>query len=291
MLLEIVAPLMTPILGVVLSLVTRDCKNLLVSIWLVFSGAMIAIGVGFVYGYFLEDTSILKENNSQIAARTLPRLTDLIAALATGAVGSIAMVREDISSTLPGVSIAISLVPPLNVVGLTLSTRSWEDAVGAMVLFLTNVSSILFVGCCTLLSYKVNLAANEIRGCLHRTLHCSVSSCVVFSMFLLVLAVATPLALASWFIRHSYDIADCVESELTPMLEPLEFDITQVGVTPSFREFGVFFAEAIVAGQNPDFVAYPLPEPDWGSEILDICDIQKLTVTHFPVQTYVVAEL
>ena len=48
-----------------------------------------------------------------------PRLVDLLAALAIGAVGSVAHVRRDISDTLPGVAIAISLVPPLSVVGFT----------------------------------------------------------------------------------------------------------------------------------------------------------------------------
>ena len=35
------------------------------------------------------------------------RLVDLIAALATGAVGSVALAREDISDTLPGVAILL----------------------------------------------------------------------------------------------------------------------------------------------------------------------------------------
>jgi uncharacterized membrane protein len=60
--------------------------------------------------------------NSQVAARGHPRIVDLVAALATGAVGSIALARSDISDTLPGVAIAISLVPPLAVVGLTLES-------------------------------------------------------------------------------------------------------------------------------------------------------------------------
>ena len=48
-------------------------------------------------------------------------MVDLVAALATGAVGAFALVRSDVGDTLPGVAIAISLVPPLAVVGLT-----WE---------------------------------------------------------------------------------------------------------------------------------------------------------------------
>ena len=63
--------------------------------------------------------------------RVSPRLIDLLAALATGAVGAFAMVRADVSDTLPGVAIAISLVPPLAVVGLSLESGAPEQALGA----------------------------------------------------------------------------------------------------------------------------------------------------------------
>ena len=53
-------------------------------------------------------------------ARTAPRLVDLMAALATGLAGAFATGREDVSDTLPGVAIAISLVPPLANVGILL---------------------------------------------------------------------------------------------------------------------------------------------------------------------------
>jgi len=67
--------------------------------------------------------TITSETNNQIANRVQPKLTDLIAALATGAVASIALVRKDIADALPGVAIAISLVPPLCVVALTECTN------------------------------------------------------------------------------------------------------------------------------------------------------------------------
>ncbi|MFI6416971.1 DUF389 domain-containing protein [Streptomyces sp. NPDC050842] len=51
-------------------------------------------------------------SNSQVSSRISPRLIDLLAALATGTVGAFTLVRTDISDTLPGVAIAISLVPP-----------------------------------------------------------------------------------------------------------------------------------------------------------------------------------
>jgi uncharacterized membrane protein len=54
----------------------------------------------------------VSETNIQVIGRTDPSLIDLIAALATGSVGAFALVRADVSDTLPGVAIAISLVPP-----------------------------------------------------------------------------------------------------------------------------------------------------------------------------------
>jgi uncharacterized membrane protein len=73
---------------------------------------------------------VLAATNSQVADRVTPRLVDLVAALATGSVGSVALARPDISDTVPGVAIAISLVPPLAVAGLTSSPGSpvspWE---------------------------------------------------------------------------------------------------------------------------------------------------------------------
>jgi len=89
---------------------------------------------------------VIAQTNSEVAGRVHPRLLDLLGALATGAVGSVALVRRDISDTLPGVAIAISLVPPLGVVGFTLEAGKPDQALGAFLLFLTNVAAILGSG-------------------------------------------------------------------------------------------------------------------------------------------------
>src|SRR5690606_31693651 len=94
--------------------------------------------------------------SSQVAGRIHPRTVDLLAALATGAVGAIALARSDISDTLPGVAIAISLVPPLAVVGLTLEAGAIDEALGALLLFGTNVAAILLSGVIVMAVYKVS---------------------------------------------------------------------------------------------------------------------------------------
>lgn len=151
----IVAPLMTPILGIVLATVLGDRRNLLRSWVLVVTGAIAAIVVGYAVGLF-DPTPVVAATNAQVAQRVSPDLIDLVAALATGAVGAIALVRKDISDTLPGVAIAISLVPPLCVVGLTLQSQAWAQALGALLLFVTNVTAILATGVVILALYRVS---------------------------------------------------------------------------------------------------------------------------------------
>ena len=139
-----------------------------------------------------------------------PRLIDLLAALATGFVGAFALLRSDVSDTLPGVAIAISLVPPLAVVGLTLESGAPHEALGALLLFGTNVAAIVGTGTLLLLIAGLRASARHagrpvgaLRG---RTL------AVVVVMLAVV---AVPLSIGSaqaaheqWVIRQAKPAAD-----------------------------------------------------------------------------------
>lgn len=150
----IVAPLMTPIIGTALAFVLTDRKMLQRSVALVLLGASTVILIGFLFGMLdILNTSV--ETNPQVTSRINPTLIDLVAALATGLVGAFALVRSDVSDTLPGVAIAISLVPPLAVVGLVLQEGQFGDALGALLLFATNVTAIIAMGTLTLIFYGV----------------------------------------------------------------------------------------------------------------------------------------
>jgi uncharacterized hydrophobic protein (TIGR00271 family) len=156
----IVAPLMTPILGIALAIVLADRANLARCLLLVVAGSIMVIGLAWLMGHAVP-YDVVAPANSQVAGRISPRVIDLIAALATGAVGAVALARSDISDTLPGVAIAISLVPPLSVVGLTLEAGATDQARGALLLFVTNVSAILAMGVVVLAVYRVHQRAAE----------------------------------------------------------------------------------------------------------------------------------
>jgi uncharacterized hydrophobic protein (TIGR00271 family) len=156
----IVAPLMTPILGIVLAVVLADRANLRRCVLLVVAGAATVVAVAWLMAHFVP-YPVIAATNGQVAARVTPRIADLIAALATGAVGSVALARTDISDTLPGVAIAISLVPPLAVVGLTLQGGAPREALGAFVLFVTNVAAILASGIVVMTLFRVGRAPGQ----------------------------------------------------------------------------------------------------------------------------------
>lgn len=140
----LVAPLMTPIMGVSAAIVNGWMRRLLTSFATVVGGVSVAVGVAFVVTVWTPRLVPLA-SNGQILSRTSPTLIDLMIAMAAGAAGAYATVDKRVSSSITGVAIAVALVPPLGVVGVMLQATEWSDALGAFLLFLTNFVSIVLV--------------------------------------------------------------------------------------------------------------------------------------------------
>lgn len=141
----LIAPLMTPLMGMAISLVMGWPNRLAHSALIAFGGILLAIGIGVALG-LTAPARIDTATNLQILARTSPTDLDLIIAIAAGAAGAYGLSRPDVSDALPGVAIAIALVPPLSVVGISYSQGDWAAGNGALLLFATNMIAILLVG-------------------------------------------------------------------------------------------------------------------------------------------------
>ncbi|MAT62024.1 MAG: hypothetical protein CMH41_10345 [Micrococcales bacterium] len=138
----LIAPLMIPILGAAGAIVNGRRRRLLSSLALVLMGAGMSIFVAFAVGRWTPDL-IQVEVNSQIASRVSPNLIDMGIALAAGAAGAFATVNRRVAGSIAGVAIAVALVPPLGVAGLTLEIGEFALAWGAFLLFLANFVAIL----------------------------------------------------------------------------------------------------------------------------------------------------
>jgi len=141
----LVAPLMTPIMGTANGLVSGRPGRAAASAAMVALGALTAVVLAATLARFLPVFGEIEEN-TQITARVSPTLLDLLIALAAGAAGAFALSREDVADSLPGVAVAVALVPPLAVVGVCFEAGRMGDAVGALLLFLTNLVAIVLAG-------------------------------------------------------------------------------------------------------------------------------------------------
>lgn len=142
----IVAPLMGPIMATAAAVVMGSSRRTLRALALVAAGVASVIALAVVLTWIVPDVTISFTSNAELASRISPGLYALLTALGAGAAGAYIMGREEIADSMGGVAIAISLVPPLCVVGIALSQGQWSAAGGAMLLFLTNFFAILLAG-------------------------------------------------------------------------------------------------------------------------------------------------
>ncbi|KJL45008.1 MULTISPECIES: TIGR00341 family protein [Microbacterium] len=195
----IIAPLGTPILAIGLGIVTGHLSLVVRSILWVLLGLAIVVVLGLAFSVFVATPESL-ETNSQVLGRTSPSFMDLLAALATGFAGGFAMCRRDLSAILPGVAIAISLVPPLGVVGVCAGQGLWADALGALWLFLSNVLALIIAGSIvfTLAGYARDPGSSPVAN--RRRAYIIVSVLTVVIALPLVANSIVSVALARWSV-------------------------------------------------------------------------------------------
>jgi uncharacterized hydrophobic protein (TIGR00271 family) len=184
----IIAPLGTPIYGLALAAVAGQRRELRRSLALLVSGIAVNILIGVLVGMLTVNRMPL-EVNPQVVGRTSSTVLDLAIAVAVGVAGSFALTRKDVADILAGVAIAISLVPVLAVVGITLGSGRFDLALGALVLFLTNAAAILIAGA------LVFRAAGYKREAEHRDARAGRRAEI--AIFLLVVLLLVPLGAAS----------------------------------------------------------------------------------------------
>ncbi|NNF54634.1 MAG: DUF389 domain-containing protein [Acidimicrobiales bacterium] len=143
----LVAPLMGPVLGVSAALVMDWPRRVAGSAATVATGSFFAVALATVISFAMPgDPPMLSD---ELLARTSPTLLDLAVALVAGSAGAYAKVRRQAADAIVGVAVAVALVPPLAVIGITLELGRYQMALGSFLLFLANVSGIVTAGALT----------------------------------------------------------------------------------------------------------------------------------------------
>ena len=135
----LVAPLMTPILGMGLSLVQGNRDLMIYSSLSTSVGFAIALLVSAGLGYF----AFANDLTNEMVSRGNPRASDLFVGLFSGMAAAYCKSRPHLSSAIPGVAIAAALVPPISTVGMCLAFQEYTLSANAATLFFVNVIAIV----------------------------------------------------------------------------------------------------------------------------------------------------
>lgn len=145
----LISPLMGPILGIGMSVAINDIDTLRRSL----KNFGIMVGLSVLTAYLFFELFPLRDESSELLARTAPDIRDVLIAFFGGLALVIARAKKGtIASVIFGVAIATALMPPLCTVGFGLAIGNLSYAGGAMYLFIINT---IFIALATFLIIKL----------------------------------------------------------------------------------------------------------------------------------------
>lgn len=158
----LVAPLMTPLLGLGLALEQSNPMLARLSLRSLTYGLCVSLIVGLLVGFA---TSSFEEPTREMLSRGVPGVLDLIVAYAAGLAAAYAYSRPSLIAALPGVAIAAALVPPIATSGLALSLGDFALAFGALLLFGINMVTIILASMTSLwaVGFRSNIKSSRWR--------------------------------------------------------------------------------------------------------------------------------
>jgi len=244
----LISPLMGPIMATGLALAASD---LYMGIKAVLN-LIASVAVSIAFSGFLVWLLPFHSATPEIVARTNPNLLDLGVALLSGLAGSVVVCRGGGGgvTALPGVAIAVALMPPLCTVGFGLgSGANLEIMSGAGLLFLTNLVAIvasaflifLLIGMNTAEVRKSMEAARGSEPLARILAHGPVARVMVtggqlrwrvLMLLVMLAAIAVPLRRALLQVAGETLTRGAVQEELSRLVPPDYLVSEQVSVSP-----------------------------------------------------------
>ena len=209
----LVAPLMSPILGISLASVAGEQQMYKKAAVALAEGVALAILLSALISLLAYNSpfGVLQDIPGEVSSRTRPNPFDLAIALAGGAAAAYALAQPQLSEALPGVAISTALMPPLCTIGIGIALFDQSIILGALLLFLTNFASISFAGILVFwgLGFRPSYSEKSLRG---------VPRSAIISAAL-VLIIAIPLIVITLgFVQNGQQtkiIRNVVETELS----------------------------------------------------------------------------
>lgn len=163
----LIAPLMYPILGVSLGLVMMGTNITLIqrAMATLAKSLGVALGLSVVAAFLFADSDLYQ--TAEVMSRTVPNIMHLFVAFVAGAAVAYMLARPEWGDALPGVAIAVALIPPLATMGIGIAFLDVIVIRGAAMIFLLNLLGIILVAMVIFtlmnLGEKQDVAASTIK--------------------------------------------------------------------------------------------------------------------------------
>jgi uncharacterized hydrophobic protein (TIGR00271 family) len=135
----LISPMLYSFLSLSLGLSISDHKLIFQSFLSIVKSLIIGIAAATIITLFFPPAGL----TSEILSRINPTLAYGTIALIAGFAAAFAMVKPQLNETLPGIAIAVALIPPIAVVGIGVATLNWAVIRGSLLLFLLNAVAII----------------------------------------------------------------------------------------------------------------------------------------------------
>jgi uncharacterized hydrophobic protein (TIGR00271 family) len=228
----IVAPLMTPILALSLGVVWGDLRLMRNAFISIMFGSLLAVFISAFMAFLLPEVAYTNE----ILSRARPGFYDIVVGVASGLVGAYGFANSKVSSSLVGIAIAVALLPPLCTIGIGLGFLDVQVALGALVLFIINLTTISLAGALVFWILQIHPFDADKEEVKRRAI-----SQIALSLALLVL-IALPLAYFTYDryrLKNATGNATAAVEEYLPDVRVLDMSTERIdsvpGIVHSYR--------------------------------------------------------
>lgn len=201
----LLAPLFIPLQAIAFGITEGKSRLFWRAMGVLILSSLVSIGIAIGIVWIVP----LEVETSEILSRVSPNIYDLFIAAFSAVIALLALVYKKLSQSVAGVAMAAALMPPLGVIGIQIGFGNIDKALGALLLYTTNIVAIVLVGVIMFVLYGFHP---------HKDKSYSVVS-QAFILFVVTLGLSVPLVASIQGQQREIVLYNKLNSELTEIVE------------------------------------------------------------------------
>jgi len=135
----LISPMLYAFLSLSLGLSISDTKLIFRSFFSIVKALFVGVAIATIITLFTAHQG----STNEIFFRINPSLSYGFVAFIAGFAAAFTLAKPQLNETIPGIAIAVALIPPVAVIGIGIATFNWVVFRGAFLLFLLNTFAVI----------------------------------------------------------------------------------------------------------------------------------------------------